>query len=526
MKRWNPRVEPTKRELLVLKRLTRVRKLFGFLRMHRHELFDESFQTELEGMYRSTGAGIAPIPPALMCMVVLLQAYVGASDAEAVELSVVDLRWQLVLDCIGAEKPLFSQGSLQQFRERLIAADMDRRVLERTVEVAKSTKEFDWKKLPKSLRVAVDSRPLAGAGRVEDTINLLGHAGRKIAELVAQLSGQDFESVCRRAGAPLLLNTSIKAGLDLDWSDPRQKAHGLAIVEKQMSSLYDWVDKYSDNALSDDSVERYASALQQTRSQDLDIDEVGTARIRDGVAPDRRVSIEDEEMRHGRKSKSKRFNGYKEHIASDVDTGLILSCAVTPANRPEEEAADDLFADIGMQNRRVSSMHIDRAYLNSNPVKELVAANGDVICKPWPTRNYRPGLFSKADFKIDVRSNTITCPAGEVEDFEPGQVVQFDPEVCGACPLRSSCTHSASGRGRTVSMVEDEALQKKLRALQTTKAGRAKLRERTKVEHNLAHISQRKGPRARYIGTRRNLFDLRRASAITNMEAIQRKLAA
>ena len=38
-------------------------------------------------------------------------------------------------------------------------------------------------------------------------------------------------------------------------------------------------------------------------------------------AADRRVSIEDKEMRHGRKSKSKRFNGFKRHIATDVDRG-------------------------------------------------------------------------------------------------------------------------------------------------------------------------------------------------------------
>lgn len=38
---------------------------------------------------------------------------------------------------------------------------------------------FDWKKLPKPLRVAIDSAPLEGAGRVEDRINLLAHAARK-----------------------------------------------------------------------------------------------------------------------------------------------------------------------------------------------------------------------------------------------------------------------------------------------------------------------------------------------------------
>jgi hypothetical protein len=52
-------------------------------------------------------------------MVTLLQGYVSASDAEAVELSLVDLRWQMVLDCLGAATPPFSQGALQTFRERM-----------------------------------------------------------------------------------------------------------------------------------------------------------------------------------------------------------------------------------------------------------------------------------------------------------------------------------------------------------------------------------------------------------------------
>jgi hypothetical protein len=56
---------------------------------------------------------------------------------------------------------------------------------------------------------------LAGAGRVEDTINLLGHAGRKIAECVATWLDTTFEEVCRQAGAPLLPGSSIKAALVL-----------------------------------------------------------------------------------------------------------------------------------------------------------------------------------------------------------------------------------------------------------------------------------------------------------------------
>jgi hypothetical protein len=46
-------------------------------------------------------------------------------------------------------------------------------------------------------------------------------------------------------------------------------------------------------------------------------------------------------MRHGRKSRSMRFNGYKEHIARDLDLPIIVGCSVTPANRPEEEGVGD-----------------------------------------------------------------------------------------------------------------------------------------------------------------------------------------
>ena len=143
-----------------------------------------------------------------------------------------------------------------------------------------------------------------------------------------------------------------------------------------------------------------------------------------------------------------------------------------------------------------------------------------MISKPWGLRSRQPGLFSKIDFRIDLRAKTITCPAGEVEPFEPGETVHFDPEACGACRLRASCTQAASGRGRSVSIAMDESLQRKFRKLQQTPKGRDRLRARVVVEHALAHVAARKGHRARYVGTRKNLFDLRRASAIQNLEAL------
>jgi hypothetical protein len=526
--RWNPRREPSKRELLLLKRSGKTRKLFAFLREHRHELFDDAFQAELESMYRSTGAGAQPLPPAMMAMAALLQGYTGVSDSDAVEMTVVDLRWQMVLDHLGSEEPAFSQGAFREFRERLIRTDMDRRLLERTVELARRTQGFDWKKLPKALRVGMDSSPLEGAGRVEDTINLLGHAARKVVECVARLLGWTPEKVCQAAGIPVLLASSVKRGLDVEWSDPAQKAEAVRMLTAQLASLNGWLREKLPEEMKQPPLQEPLATLEQILAQDIEPDPGpgGGSRIRHGVAEDRRPSISDGEMRHGRKSKSKRFNGFKRHLAACLDTNLILSCAITPANRPEEEAAPILKAGIERQSLTIGELYIDRGYISSPIVNDVLGIGGDVFCKPWVARNVNGKAFTKAAFRLNMRDMTITCPAGEVERIRPGMVVEFDPEACDQCPLRSQCTMAAQGRGRTVSIAGDEKLQQRLRKQIATPIGRERLRKRVGIEHRLAHISQRQGRRARYRGVRRNLFDLRRASALQNLETIQRKMAA
>lgn len=282
--RWTPPVALSADEEEIMKLVARTRKLFGFLRLHRHELFDDGFQEELAAMYRDTGAGAVPVAPALMCMVLLLQGYTGSSDVDAVQDAAADARWQLVLGTLSQRKAPFSQGGLQQFRERLIAHDLDRRLLERTVDLAKRTRMFDWKKLPKTLRVGVDSRPLVGAGKVEDTFNLLGHAARKIAECAAELSGLSIEDVCARAHAPVLLSSSVKAGLDVDWTNDVEKEGALNELFVQVSSLSGWVGRALGGEGLEGPITKYLEALQQIQEQDLVDLPDGRVRLLDGVA--------------------------------------------------------------------------------------------------------------------------------------------------------------------------------------------------------------------------------------------------
>jgi hypothetical protein len=526
--RWTPSATITDEEQEMLDRLGKRRRQFAFLRLHRAELFDEAFQDELAGMYRDTGEGKLPVPPALVCMVLLLQAYTGASDAEAIDSMVDDRRWQLVLGTLGAKQPAFAQGTLQSFRQRLIRNNMDLRLLERTVEFAKKTKAFDWKKLPKTLRLAVDSRPLEGAGRVEDTFNLLGHAALKLLSATAMVLGRKAEEIAACAGAPVFLAPSIKTGLDTDWTHPEQKAEAIGELVRQIDALEAWIRAQAGKAADESPLKDLLELVAQLRKQDLDPEppDGGGPRIREGVAKDRRVSIEDPDMRHGRKSKSKRFNGYKQHIANDLDSELILACAVTPANRPEEEGAVELQQDIARSPRQASvgEVFADRAYVNSELVEASAESGATVFCKPWNATNGE--LFRKADFKLNFRLRTITCPAGQSQKFSPGDIVEFDPATCSVCPLRARCTKASNDAGRTVRIAPDEQRQQRFRKLVGTTKGREALRQRVHVEHRLAHLAAKQGPRARYRGLRKNLFDLRRHAAVLNLEVILRRCGA
>jgi hypothetical protein len=165
----------------------------------------------------------------------------------------------------------------------------------------------------------------------------------------------------------------------------------------------------------------------------------------------------------------------------------------------------------------LQELHIDRAYLSSSLVRDR-SDNLDIYCKAWPVRNGT--RFPKTAFELDWEEHRIRCPNQQEVPFEPGETVQFPPEVCAACPLRERCT--TSPHGRSVHIHPDEALLGELRQRQLTPTGRARLRERVAVEHTLAHVGSWQGRRARYRGTRKNLFDLRRCAVVHNLHVLAR----
>jgi transposase len=506
---WQPPRSLSRAEQAIARRIRRA-KLFGWLREHRHELFDAAFQAELAATYADTPFGQPPVPPAQLALATLLQAYVGCSDDEVIEATTMDRRWQLALDCLDAEAPPFSKGTLVAFRQRLIAHDLDRRLIERTIELARQRGGLG----AGPLRAALDSSPLWGAGRVEDTYNLIGHALRKAVGVIARQQGRELAAAAREAGAELLGGASLKAALDLDWDDPAARTVALGEVLATLTAVEAWLDR---PGAAPPAAQAAVAVAHAVVAQDVVQPPDGPATVRPGVAPDRRISVEDGEIRHGRKSRTLLVDGFKRHVMRDLDSGLVRAGGVTAANAPEATVTDDVAPDLARQGVTLGELHIDRAYLSSRMVRER-GPDLLIYCRAWPVQN--GPHFPKTAFTLDWDRQTIRCPQGLVLPFVPGGTVHFPAATCAACPVRERCTASAAGR--SVSIHPDERLLAELRARQQTPAGRAKLRERVAVEHCLAHVGHWQGGRARYRGKRKNLYDLRRCAVIHNLHVIAR----
>jgi len=288
----------------MLKRIRRA-KFCVFLRQHRPTLCADPLQQALLTLYQAQPQGHPPVPPAQLALATLLPAYPQVSDDEVIEATTMDRRWPLVLDGLACDPPPCSKGTLVACRQRLRAQEMDRRLVERTVEIAAARGSFG----PRQLRAALESSPLWGAGRVEDTYHLLGHTLRQAVGVIARPQGRGLPEVAVEAGAPLVAGASMQAALALAWDEPSAQPQALTSL---LAALHAVAPGLATQPLKEETASRVGASLavaQQGGAQDLPTAPDGPPTLRHGVAEERRISVEDAEMRHGRKSRSLLIDG-------------------------------------------------------------------------------------------------------------------------------------------------------------------------------------------------------------------------
>ncbi len=488
---------------------------YGFLASQRGVLFrDQDFAK----LYCLTN-GRASVPPSLLATALVLQTYERVSDEEAKQRADYDLRWKVALGIAIDERP-FAKSTLQEFRAQLILHEEEGAIFRQSLEQAKRQGYFRGKK---KLRLALDTTAILGRGAVKDTYNLLGDGVLRVLRVLAAQAGERVESWAPERGfGRYVAEQSLKGQAAINWDDPKERRRFLGEIVAEADGVLELV-RQARSGLEPESAEDQALAeagglLSRLLAQDIERREEGPD-LRQGVARDRVVSVHDPQMRHGRKSKARRFDGHKAQVAVDTESQLITAVAVLPGNAADhEQALAVVEASEAVTGAVVEETITDCAYGDGATRQAFAAAGRPLIAKVPALTNQ--GCFPKTAFTLDLQARSCTCPAGQVSrDVRPrgkgGGVFRFSMEVCAPCPLRAQCVRGRGGR--TIQVHPQEGLLQEARRLQASPAFTEYRRLRQVVEHRLARLVQLGIRQARYLGSTKTLFQLYMAAAVANL---------
>ena len=505
---------------------------YGLLASLRGRLFRDADFAELYCLDN----GRASVPPSLLATALLLQAHDKVSDAEAKARADFDLRWKVALGIEIEDRP-FAKSTFQVFRAQLILHGKVREVFEQSLRLARET---GYLKRGGGMRVALDTTYILGRGAVKDTYNLLADGIVKLMRALASVEAVPLQEWAEACGYDRYIGSSVKGEAAIDWSDRRARQKLLGEIVADADRLLE-LARLGQAGLPADSVERQAivdaaELLGQLLLQDVkrdgdgNGDADGEVSLKDGVSKDRMVSVHDPEMRHGHKSKRRRFDGHKAAVVVDTDTQLITAVDVLAGNAWDSVGALELVeqseASAGVP---VVEAMGDTAYGDGGTRQEFADAGRRLVAR-LPGRSRRP-YFAKEDFSIDLAADTCTCPAGNVvvgsrtwgtRTDHAGRKYHlkgfwFAAAVCADCPLRSQCIPGTSGAGRTVQLHPQEGLFQEARALQKSPAFAQYSQLRVVVEHRLARLVQLGIRQARYFGRVKTKCQLYLAATVANL---------
>jgi transposase len=461
-------------------------------------VIDLLFSDDDLAMMYSADTGRRGLPPSLMCGVMLLQFHDGVSDDEAVQRVLYDLRWKVALH-LPLDYAGFDRSSLCNFRKRLLENGKERYAFDRFVAVGR---EAGF--IPDRVTLLTDTTNVKGAGAVQDTYTLLRKGIRKLLRDAGyhvpgkrqRLSTQGKELVAR------YIDRDRRA--DIDWSDPDARAAELQALVMDVETALEMVIEQMDDA----EVRSTGWLLTKILGDDVVTDDHGNPQIGEGTAPDRIISITDPEMRHGRKSKSKRINGFKVISSMEQESEFLLDIADMTAMGSDGAELMDTIGRVESHAKVTVERVIGDGAFGSGKNRAACANH-----EPHPVdlvspvaRSRDPGVHKSA-FQIDLEARRATCPGGHTvegrgrssQDGQPILSFTFPRATCEACPLFSRCVKSKS-RGRTVYTHPYEAYLQDARLRQETDDFDELYRPRAAVERKIAELVHHGIRRTRYLG--------------------------
>jgi hypothetical protein len=203
--------------------------------------------------------------------------------------------------------------------------------------------------------------------------------------------------------------TGVKDKAEIDWADPEARAEHLKALVEDMEAALDLAVEHANAP----DVRAFGWLLTRIMDDDVVTDEDGDPQIGKGTARDRVISVTDPEMRHGRKSASRRFDVFKNSVSTDVISELILDMRDVPA--PGSDGAH-LMPTVGRVETHagvtVERVIGDGAYGSGDNRAAYVGYPGHSIDLVFPMRRPHNPEIHQSAFEIDLEHERATCPQG------------------------------------------------------------------------------------------------------------------
>lgn len=444
----------------------------------------------------------------------VLQRIHGLSDREAVDAFAFDLRWKYAAGVLDFDHPSFAHTVLVDMRERLRRSSKPNRIFEVVLQLAKDAGLVGRKRV-------LDSTALYDAVATQDTVTLIRAAIRGLLKearepdsaLEAQLRGVlKREDDYRDAGKPVC-----------DWDDQAARDALIDALARDGYALLSYLDGHK---LAGPMLEA-AQLLATVLGQDLEQTDDRLFRIARRTVKDRVISTVDPDARHGHKTAARGFDGYKGHVAIDPDSEFITATEVTAGNVADGSVGASLLREV-LDEAKADPTHKvevygDSSYGTAELVEHIEGAGAEANVKVQGP-SAPSGMFGKDAFRVDLQTDTVTCPAGRVVPIarskDGGGLASFAAN-CADCPLRGKCTKSIEGR--SIRVHPHEATLQRSRERQRHPDWKARYRlTRPKVERKFGHLMFRRhgGRRARVRGCARVGHDFALLAAAVNLKRL------
>ena len=464
----------------------------AFLAEHRSALFPDELFADLF----PTNRGRPSVPSDVIATVMVLQALEGLSDRQAVRRLETDIAWKAAAG-LALTDEAFHPTVLVLWRNKLRASDRPQRIFDAVRAVIAGSGVIAGK-----TRRALDSTVLDDAVARQDTITMLVTQIRRVRRLVPELASVWVREHNLEGGRP-----------PCDWEDG-------ADIERLVSELVDdanelvWAVEDLGLKLNDEQADAVA-LLALVAGQDVEPGEgPGRWRIAQRTASDRVVSTNDPESRHTHKTDHAYRDGFKAHVATEPETGLVTDCDLTPGNTSDAETAPGLVDD----EPEGTVVLGDSAYGAGEFRDHLERTAKTAVIKPPPLRPAVPGGFDLDDFDIDAEAATMTCPAGITVALTAKGRATFGAN-CKACPLRSLCTTARGGRKILLHPHHRHLAAARAQA-KTGEFEAVYRRWRPMVERTLAWLTRGTNRKLRYRGVERNQLWWSHRCAAVNLQRL------